>query len=269
MNYGNARDTIDCLDSVRSLETPVDTIVVDNGSKDDSVDKIRGAHPSVEIVVNDANRGFAGGCNVALERFVERGLEFVWLLNNDATVEPQSLAAMLEVADRDHRVGQVGSVIYERGCRDHVKTWGGGAVSRWTARTRDATTASDRVDYITAASALIRSQALRQIGGLDERFFFLWEDADLSLRLKSADWRLAVADSSAVSHIGGGTTPHLSSFRIEHHTAGSVVFGRKHSPISWLSSMPLLGYYALRALRDRNGTTWASAWRGWRRGWSS
>ncbi len=156
------------------------------------------------------NLGFGAGNNLAIERFLAGAYDYVWLLNNDAIAERDALAAMLDVAERDESLGAVGSVIYHADHRDAVQTWGGGSVSLRSGRSLDATGPRDRVDYITAASALFRVEALRDVGVFDPRFFFLYEDTDLGVRLRDRGWRIAVAAAARVWHRGGGTVAALS-----------------------------------------------------------
>jgi GT2 family glycosyltransferase len=269
LNYRGADDTVACLESLATLADPPRVIVVDNNSGDGSVERIRSSRPDLELIANDDNVGFAGGNNVAIERLLADGAEFVWLLNNDTTVEPDTLDAMLAAAATDDRLGAVGSVIYDMSRPERVLTWGGGSVSRWTGRTRDASSAVDRIDYLTGASMLLRSAALRDVGLFDTRFFFTWEDVDLGVRLGDAGWRIAVAEGSRVWHRWGGSIGSDAPLRLEHHASGLVVFMRKHSRLPWLTSLPLLVYYALVAVRQRHVATWSAAWRGWRRGWSA
>ncbi|MDQ3542562.1 MAG: glycosyltransferase family 2 protein [Actinomycetota bacterium] len=269
LNYQGARDTIECLASLRTLSTPVRIIVVDNGSDDGSVGEIAAAAPSAELVVNASNLGFGAGNNVAIERFlVDEAIEYVWLLNNDTTVEPDTLDTMVAAADSHPLVGTVGSVIYYADRRGDVQTWGGGGYSTRTGRTRDAVSSVDRVDYITAASALLRVEALRDVGLFDSRFFFLYEDVDLGVRLHQRGWRVVVAAKSRVWHKGGGTSPALSPFRMEQHAAGLVVFLRKHSRTALLGSLPMLAHYTWLSIRRRDMSIVRAAWRGWRRGWT-
>jgi GT2 family glycosyltransferase len=245
----------------------VRVIVVDNGSTDGSTATLA-ALPGVELIANDANLGFARGNNVAIGRLLDDGLEFVWVLNNDTLVDPGTVRELLAVADADPRIGAVGTVLYDMASPQHVLTWGGGRLDRWTGRTRDARAASDRVDYLTAASILLRATALRQVGLFDPRYFFTWEDVDLSTRLVDAGWRLAVAGKSRVLHRWGGTLEPHDPRRLEEHAAGLVVYMRSHSPAPWLTTVPMIGYYALTALRRRRLDLWRAAWRGWRSGWS-
>lgn len=268
LNYQGAADTVACLASLRTVSTPVRIIVVDNGSDDGSVDAIRAAAPDVELIVNAANLGFGAGNNVAIARFLaDETIEYIWLLNNDTTVEPATLAELVAAADRDERLGTVGSVIYHADRPGDVQTWGGGTYSTRTGRTKDAVAPSDRVEYITAASALFRADAIRDVGMFDPRFFFLFEDVDLGVRMHERGWRVAVAEASRVWHRGGGTSPALSPFRMEQHAAGLVVFLRKHSRTAFVGGLPMLAHYVSLSIRRRNRSIVAAVWRGWRRGW--
>ena len=266
LNYRGVEDTIRCLESLAGLEIPARVIVVDNGSGDGSAERLA-AVPDVELIANESNVGFAAGNNVAIERLLDDGVEFVWVLNNDTVVEPATSRELLDVADADPRVGAVGSVLHDMDAPDRVLTWGGGAVSRWTGRTLDARGAGDRVDYLTAASVLLRASALRQVGLFDARYFFTWEDVDLCARLVAGGWRLAVAGRSRVWHRWGGTLEPLAPERLEHHATGLVVYQRSHTPAPWLTTIPMLVYYAVTALRQRRLALWTAAWRGWRTGW--
>lgn len=266
LNYQRVADTIACLESLAELDEPARVIVVDNGSADGSAERLA-AVPGVELIANESNLGFAAGNNIAIERLLADGIEFVWVLNNDTVVEPAASRELLAVADADAGVGAVGSVLYDMAAPDRVLTWGGGSVGRWTGRTSDAKTATDRIDYLTAASVLLRGAALHEVGQFDTRYFFTWEDVDLCTRLVAGGWRLGVADRSRVWHRWGGTLEPLAPRRLEEHAAGLVVYLRGQSPVPWLTTLPMLGYYAATALRHRRLALWTAAWRGWRKGW--
>jgi GT2 family glycosyltransferase len=267
LNYLGVDDTLACLESLAALDDPVRVIVVDNGSADGSAARLA-AVPDVDLVTNESNLGFAGGNNVAIARLLDDGLEFVWVLNNDTLVEPATVRELLAVADADRRIGAIGSVLYDMAAPQNVLTWGGGRLGRWTGRTRDARNEDDRVDYLTAASVLLRATALREVGLFDSRYFFTWEDVDLSTRLVAAGWRLAVAGRSRVLHRWGGTLQPLAPRRLEEHAAGLVVYMRSHSSAPWITTVPMLGYYAIVAVRRRRFELWTAALRGWRSGWS-
>ena len=82
LNYRGVDDTIACLESLAALDVAAHVIVVDNGSGDGSAQRLATV-PGVELIVNDTNLGFAAGNNVAIERLLEAGVDYVWVLNND------------------------------------------------------------------------------------------------------------------------------------------------------------------------------------------
>jgi len=234
LNWNGWQDTIACIDSVKTLTYRRFSItVVDNHSTDDSIDRIRNAHPDILPIDSGANLGFAGGNNIGIRKALEDGAEYMWLLNNDTLVEPHSLSEMVEVAQSDASIGAVGSVLYYMDQPNIVQAWGGGRLYMWGGVARHIRTpkSTSKINYISAASILLRRQALEEVGLLDERFFMYWEDADLSFRLRKAGWKLAVASNSYVLHKENATLGRRSAAQNTYNQRSSIIFYRKHSPI--------------------------------------
>lgn len=207
LNWNRPVETITCLESLRASEPRPRVIVVDNGSATGTAEAIREAHPWAQYICLPENLGFGGGMNAGIRcaLAVPDPPAFVWVLNNDTQVAVDAFAALTRAATRDSSLGAVGSVLLD-GSGTRVQEWGGATVNRllWTTRSL-AGPSPDRLDCLTGASLLLRVAALREIGGFDERFFFYLEDTDLSLRLRRAGWKLAVASDSHVRHALGGT----------------------------------------------------------------
>jgi len=254
LNWHGWQDTIVCLDSLASLDYPnYRVLVVDNGSTDDSVTRIRAAHPEVSIMETGRNLGFSGGCNVGMRHALEEGADYIWLLNNDTTVDPHALASMVAVAEADPGVGAVGSIFYYLDNPKDIQAWGGGRVCFWSGRTRHhlGPVPSARLHYLTAASILLRRRALEAVGLLDENTFFMyWEDTDFSFRLRKAGWRLAVADQSIVLHREHAATGKGSPLLDYYFNESAVRFFWCYSPIAaWPISIGTLGRLGKRVLR--------------------
>ena len=258
LNWNGWRDTIACLESLSRLDAhDREVIVVDNGSEDDSVQRIRASNPGVTIVETGRNLGFAGGCNVGIRHALERGASFVWLLNNDTVVAPGSLRAMVDVMRGRADVGIVGAVVRSFGRPDAIEAWGGGKVNRFLGTTRRLTSSSERtMDYVTGTSMLIRRAVFQDAGLLDEHFFFYLEDVDFCRRAAAAGWRFAVADRAIVLHKGGATVndglPARSERADRLHLRSSGVFVGKHAG-PWVvpSAAVRLGGIAARRLARR------------------
>lgn len=203
LNWNNWKLTNDCLASLQGLEyDDFKVIVLDNGSTDGSVDCIRERFPEVEIMELGANHGFAKGSNAGIRVALERGAEYVWLLNNDTTVDPKALRALVERAESDPSIGAVGSAIYYMSEPERLQAWGGGYVNFWLGRPRRffSPVADEKIQFLMGASLLLRRSALESVGLLDEEFFLYWEDAEYCFRMRRAGWRLAVAGDSKVWH---------------------------------------------------------------------
>lgn len=232
LNWNGGDDTIACLNSLVGLDYPeIAVIVVDNGSVDDSVARIQAAKPQVRMIETGKNLGFGGGCNVGMRAAISDGADYVWLINSDATVATDALTELVHVAENDERIGAVGSVIFDQDQRDRIQLWGGGRVNLWTGSSRHRRTPG-RVDFISGASALIRSRALEEVGFFDDASFFMyWEDSDLGFRLRKGGWKLAVAEKSRVWHEESSSLGRGSPKLIEYFTRSAVAFLRKHAAV--------------------------------------
>lgn len=246
LNWNGWRDTLGCLASLQTLVDPQpDILLIDNRSTDDSVRQVRQSYPALRIVVNDVNLGFGGGCNVGLREALASDCEYVWLINNDARVLPDTLEKMLEVADRRPAVGAVGSVIRNVDKAQTVQVWGGGQVNMCLGRSR-LLLQPGQLDFVSGASMLIRTEALRSVGLFDEaRYFMYWEDTDLSFRMRKQGWELVASSASQVFHIGSASLGKGSAKIDEYFICSAARFFRQHAPLPWipigLLTLSLLG----------------------------
>ena len=238
LNWNGWSDTLECLASLEQLNYPhYRVIVVDNDSTDDSVSRIRERFPMVEVVETGKNLGFAGGCNAGIERSLGEGVEYVWLLNNDTTVEPGALQALVEKARSDSRIGAVGSAIYSAEVPERLEAWGGGRVSFWLGRSMHFVkpVGDETLQFITGASLLLPRTVIQDLGLLDDAFFMYWEDADYCFRLRKAGWRLAVSGQSKVWHKGSASVGIRSARMDTYFNMSGARFFKRHSPVPLLS----------------------------------
>jgi GT2 family glycosyltransferase len=236
LNWNNWRDTNECLASLQGLDYgDWRVIVLDNGSTDGSVLRIRERFPQVEIMELGKNLGYARGNNAGIRAALERGAEYVWLLNNDTTVDSKALWALVEKAESDPGIGAVGSAIYSMAQPDQLQSWGGGHVSR-IGRSHHFTgpVSNERVQFLTGASLFLRCSAVKNIGLLDEGFFMYWEDADYCFRMRRAGWKLAVSGDSKVWHKEQGTVGKKSERLDFQFSKSAVRFYHRNSSIPFL-----------------------------------
>lgn len=268
LNWRNAEDTIRCLRSILSQSSPPTRVLcVDNGSGDGSAERISNACGAVDLVCLDSNLGFAAGNNRGISRAINAGAQFVWLLNNDAVAAPDCLENMVRAAETQPDVAAVGSVILDYEAPNRLQEWGGGRfdplLGRCLAHRKPVPPA--RLGYITGASLLLRVEALRALGLLDESFFLYGEDVELGQRLRRAGWRLDVAHQALVWHKRGVST---SSERKEYYlNMAAVRLQKAYAPVAPL--MAVCGTVS-RVLRFAARNDWrraaaaaSGAWAGW------
>ncbi len=212
LNYNGPELTLNCVDSVLKIDYPnFRVIVVDNASADDSLARFREAFtdPRIEILANPKNEGYAGGNNRGMERALMEGADYIFVLNNDTTVEPGCLGPLVDAMQGDNSLGACGCPIFNIGPRGEPNF--GEQMSLFSARTktwRDAAGSNgcERLDYICGAAVLLRSAALRVVGMFDANLFLFYEDADLGFRIRRAGFRIRVIDSPGVDHLLAQTT---------------------------------------------------------------
>lgn len=248
LNYNDWPETERCLESLKVLDYPnYQLLVVDNGSSDRPPRELTRHFPSLVLLRNSENLGFAGGNNLGIHHALKRGADYVWLLNNDTRAEQGSLRAMVEIAEKDAQVGAVGSIILNGTKNLRMEAWGGGQVNFLTGLpSHFKGRPSGRTDYLCGASLLLRGHAMKCVGMLDEGFFLYWEDTDLCFRMRAHGWKLGVAETARIIHRGSHSTVFQSLSYDFHFTASSIRFFRRHARL-WL--MPSLISAAGRMVR--------------------
>ena len=195
----------DCIQSARrQTYTPVELIVVDNGSTDGSREWLRAnAANNFRLIEFDINTGFGRGVNAGIRA---GSGEFVALLNNDAEAEERWLESLIGAA-KDTATGMVASKILFYDRRDVIDKAGHLLYPEGLNRGRGAGE-MDRGQYDNnsetlfpdGCAALYRRQMLEDIGLFDEQFFAYGDDAELGLRGRWRDWRCTYAPAARVYH---------------------------------------------------------------------
>ena len=253
LNWNGWADTIECVRALKECTYPELTlIIVDNGSTDDSVTRIRSAHPDVLLLESGTNLGFAGGNNIGIRYALAHGADYVWLLNNDTNPAPNAASALVAKALADKKLGAVASICYHADAPSVVQAWGGSRVNLWIGygrlckESRD----DDWLHTLNGTSMLISREAMEDVGLLDEDFFLYWEDTEFSLRLRKKGWRIGAAPESRVLHKVSASTSGNKVLLDRYQTASGLRLLRLHSPAPILSSLLFLGIrFARRIIR--------------------
>lgn len=239
VNWNGWQDTLRCLESLRAQDYPrLSVIAVDNGSTNDSEQRIRAAHPEVELIQTGANLGFPSGCNVGTRAAYASGADFIWLLNNDTVAPPDTAGKLVRTAVANPSAGAVGAVLYYLHDPSKVQAWGGGSINLWTAYVRHYTAPANFDDgnsFLTGASMLMPRRICDQVGIFYEGFFMYCDDSDLCLRIRRAGHGLVVAQDTAVLHKEGGSSPPRSPLIDQFATTSTLRLLRRQAPAPVLS----------------------------------
>jgi GT2 family glycosyltransferase len=208
LNWNQPEFTLACLESLDHVEYPsFDVIVVDNGSVDNSVPLIRQRFPGVTLLENPENLGFAGGNNVGIQHALERGADYLLLLNNDTEVAPNMLRALVDVGEAEPGVGALGPKIYYY---DHSNViWSaGGAIDRFGEPSHLLENTVDEglpdrvqdVDYVTGCAFMVKRRVVEAVGALDPRFFIYFEETEWCARIRRAGFRITYVPQARMWH---------------------------------------------------------------------
>jgi GT2 family glycosyltransferase len=254
---------------------PVDLVVVDNGSRDGSIDDLLAAMPDVRVVRAPGNVGYARAANLGA---AATRAPIVAVLNPDTVLEPGTARSLCDRLVDEPRLGACGPRLRNLDGTDYPtgRTFpsipvavGHGLLGLWWARNPftvryrqlDADPSVPRlVDWVSGAAIWLRRAALDQVGGWDERYFMYVEDTDLCWRLRRAGWDVAYEPSAVVVHAqGASASRHPYRMLVEHHrSAWRFAHGRLTGSRAALRPLAAC-YFAMRAVLAMGAHAWRSS----------
>ncbi|HEX9373632.1 MAG TPA: glycosyltransferase family 2 protein, partial [Roseiflexaceae bacterium] len=170
---------------------------------------IRSAFPAVQIIELSENRGYAGNNNVGIQAALDQGADWVFVLNEDTILDPQCLAHLCRVGESDARIGIVGPMVYHHDEPTVIQSAGGKLGRYWDSwhiaqNTPDTGqfTRPHEVDWVSGCAILVRRGVIEQVGMLDERFFYYWEETEWCVRAINKRWRIVHVPEARLWHKG-------------------------------------------------------------------
>jgi GT2 family glycosyltransferase len=216
VNWNGGDETQAALASLSGLEV----ICVDNGSTDGSDASVAERFPDVELIRTGLNLGFSGGHNIGIRRALDRGADWVLLLNNDAVADAGLPAALADAARARPDAGVLACKVFFSQPND-VLMYAGGSVHLllgWWGRQEGFGHRDDGsfdvlrdVDRATGAAMAVSREAIAAAGLLDEQLFAYAEDVDWCLRIRAAGFAIVFVPGAKVWHVGSASTGGLGS----------------------------------------------------------
>lgn len=227
--------------------------VVDNASGDGTVEAVRSAFPSVRLIANPTNRGFAAANNQALRAmgFPDRSAtpRYVWLLNPDTEVQGEAPGILVRFMDATPQAGVCGPQLrnpdgsFQHGAFDFpglaqlfldlfplhprlLESRLNGRYPRaWYARGKPF-----RIGHPLGAAMMVRGEAIRSVGLLDEGYWIYAEEVDWCWRMARAGWERYCVPEAVVVHAGGGSTRQVRPEMVRALWASRLRLYRRHYP---------------------------------------
>jgi N-acetylglucosaminyl-diphospho-decaprenol L-rhamnosyltransferase len=222
VNHNTRQLLEECLQSLEKGNEGIviETIVVDNGSSDGSPEMVAERFPQTVLIRNERNEGFAKPNNQGLK--VAKG-RYAMLLNSDTKVRPHALETLVRSMDEHVEIGACGPrLLYPDGrvqpsCRSFPSLWRHfcdmtGLETFFphsffgNFETRFRYDRDEDVDQPMGAALLVRREAFKEVGYLDERLKIYYNDADWCLRIREAGWRIRFFHDAEIIHHGSMTT---------------------------------------------------------------
>ena len=245
VNYFGAGDTAQCLGSLRRSDESVKVVLVDNSPNDPDLEKVLRDYPEVHLINAPENLGFGKGNNLGIDWVLSNtDCEYIFILNNDATVKPDTVTHLMQAMKQHPEAGIVAprivfaenpDVLWYGGGEVDWKRGGGRVPGVMGSANAPLAMQARYVSFASGCAMIFRRKVLEQLGGFDPRFFMYEEDLELSLRVQESGWKVWYDSMAMVFHVG------QASMRKE---------GQNFAGVLWASN-PNLSFYILNIIQNR------------------
>lgn len=244
ISYNTREMTLRCLGVLEKAMEGIsyEVLLVDNASKDGSVDAVRAAFPATRIIANEKNTGFGAANNQAMA--IAKG-KFFLLLNSDAFPEPDAIRTLLDYMRANPKAGVTGPRTHnadgtlQLSCFRLPSPSYAWRENFWLTRgyRRWAHDSVRSVDFVIGACMLVRREVYEKVGGFDETFFMYSEETDWQRRIHDAGWDIIFVPESRITHLGGSSGASDKVAVNRHFFESLDVYVRKHHGFAGLISL--------------------------------
>lgn len=247
-NYNGIKYIRGCMDSLRRQKeegAAFDIVVVDNASKDGSLEILREEYPEAEVIALETNTGFCHAVNVGIRA---SQTPYVILLNNDTVVKPGYVAALLNTMEKDERMFSASPMMLSMQDENIIDDAGDGYCLFGWAYARGKGKPADRyekpVDIFASCggASIYRKSIFEEIGYFDENHFAYLEDIDIGYRAQIYGYRNVYEPKAKVLHAGSATSgSRYNEFKTKLSSANNAYMIGKNMPLlQLLFNLPFL-----------------------------
>jgi GT2 family glycosyltransferase len=286
ISYNTVNLLKNCLDSLlRILQTCLSieghVYMVDNASKDKSVDFVRKNYPNVTIIVNNANLGYSKAVNIGINA---GSSPYILVINSDLEFKETGIDKFISYMSENEDIGIMAPQLvsrdgswqntygYEQGISASLKKmFGIWELVKWKAKRsfKLHNAKTKNVEFVQGAIMLIRRSMVEIIGGFDEDFFFYAEDVEFCHRARSSGYRVVFFPQFKVMHLKGGSSPDFLLSLQKCLTSDSQLIRKIHPGYlySLLYSIieftiSYIRYLVLQLIPPASGVQWRNRYKG-------
>lgn len=238
LNFNSYNQTIECIESVKNITYPnYEIIVVDNNSKDDSLQQIKGSFPDVILLKSRDNLGYASGNNLGIKYALEKNIEYICILNNDVAVDRNFLEPIIKTLMDDKNAAAAGPSICYYGQDDVIQAMGGN-INLYTGlptmkfKGKKLSQVKEdivSVDYLGGACFVVKAEILKKIGLIPENYFLFYEETEFFLNIKRQGYKLISIRDSRVYHKVSGTISKYKGLSYFFLNRNRIIFVRRNA----------------------------------------
>lgn len=245
-NYNGIKYIRDCMDSLRKQEgIPFDLLIVDNGSKDGSLEVLQEEYTEARVIALEENTGFCHAVNLGIQN---SNTPYVILLNNDTVVKAGFVESLVKAIEESERIFSVSSMMLSMKDESIIDDAGDGySMLGWAyARGKGKTVSryEKRAEIFAACggAAIYRKAIFEEIGYFDENHFAYLEDIDIGYRARIYGYRNVYEPAAKVIHAGSATSgSRYNEFKTKLSSANNAYMIAKNMPfLQWLLNLPFL-----------------------------
>lgn len=245
VNYNGIKYQYEALESLYAMEeTNFDIVIVDNHSTDASISSAVLHWPSIIVLQQEENCGFAKGCNIGIDYSMSHGYSYTLLINNDVVVDRRLLTELLAHADENTIV--VPKIYFFD--RPDVLWYAGGEI-RWNRlethnigygiKDQGQYDTQREVEFLNGCCMLIHNTVFSEIGKFDENYFMYFEDTDFGLRMLDAKKKIVYVPDAKLWHkVSSSTGGEDSKMQVYYMNRNRLYFAKKHlTRFGWQASL--------------------------------